>query len=192
VTPETEGFGMSASEESTAAEAPPPLPRLVEALLFVAGAPLTAVRAAEALRGLTPEQLQHLIDGLNRDYRRQGRPYRIQPRDGGHEMVLLPRYRSVIDRLHGPTRTARLSPPTLDVLSLIAYRQPLTRQEIESLRGADCGAVLRQLVRLGLTAVRRGGETGRDAVYVTTARFLTLFGLRSLEDLPRTQDLQRI
>jgi segregation and condensation protein B len=176
--------------EPSAGAAPPPLPRLVEALLFVAGAPLTAARAAEALRGLTPEQLTQVIDDLNRDYRRQGRPYRIQPRDGGHEMVLLPRYRSLIDRLHGPTRTARLSPPALDVLSLVAYRQPLTRAEVESLRGADCGALLRQLVRLGLAAVRRG--EGGEAAYVTTARFLSLFGLRSLDDLPRTQDLQKL
>ncbi len=164
---------------------------MVEALLFVAGAPLSAARAAEALRGLTPEQLAQVIDDLNRDYRRQGRPYRVQPRDGGYELALLPRYRVVTDRLYGPTRAARLSPPTLDVLSLIAYRQPLTRQEVESLRGADCGPALRTLVRLGLAAVRRG-EPGGEAVYVTTPRFLSLFGLRSLDDLPRTQDLQKL
>src|SRR5205823_1845547 len=102
---------------------------------------------------------------LNRDYRRQGRPYRVQGRDGGFELALLPRYRPVADRLSGPVRAARLSQPVLDVLALVAYRQPLTRQEVESLRGADCGAALRQLVRLGLAAVRRGDD---GAVYVTT------------------------
>src|SRR5262245_32635477 len=158
---------MSEPEETPGDAAPPPLPRLVEALLFVTGAPLTAARAAEAVRGLTPEQFARVLDDLNRDYRRQGRPYRVQPRDGGHELALLPRFRAVADRLHGPARAVRLSPPALDVLSLVAYRQPLTRQEVESLRGADCGSALRQLVRLGLVAVRRG-ESGRDAVYATT------------------------
>src|SRR5258707_1207077 len=80
-------------------EAPPPMRRLVEALLFVAGAPLTAARAAEALRGVTAEQLAEVVEELNLDYRRQGRPYRVQPRDGGYEMALLPRYRSAADRL---------------------------------------------------------------------------------------------
>jgi segregation and condensation protein B len=172
--------------------APPPLPRIIEALLFVGGPPLTAVRAGEAVRGLTPEQFKEIIDALNGDYRRQGRPYRIHLRDDGYELTLQPRFRAVTERLHGSTREARLSPAALDVLALVAYRQPVTRQEIESLRGGDAGGVLRQLVRLGLIAVRRGEESPRTVVYASTARFLALFELRSLEDLPRTQDLQQL
>jgi segregation and condensation protein B len=168
------------------------LPRIIEALLFVGGAPLTAARACEAVRGLTPEQFKEVVDNLNRDYRRQGRPYRVQPRDDGYELTLQPRFRAVTERLHGTTREARLSPAALDVLALVAYRQPATRQEVESLRGGDSGGVLRQLVRLGLIAVQRGEENPREVVYVTTPRFLALFQLRSLDDLPRTQDLQQL
>jgi segregation and condensation protein B len=171
---------------------PPPLPRIVEALLFVGGAPLTPVRAGEAVRGLTPEQFKEIIDGLNRDYRRQGRPYRIQLRDQGYELTLQPRYRGLTERLYGGVREARLSPSALDVLALVAYRQPLTRLEVENLRGSDSGGVLRQLVRLGLVAVQRSPANSRDVVYSTTGRFLALFQLRSLEDLPRTQDLQQL
>ena len=180
---------MTDSSHSTA---PPPLPRIIEALLFVGGAPLTAVRACEAVRGLTPEQFKEIVENLNRDYRRQGRPYRVQLRDDGYELALQPRFRAVTERLHGSTREARLSPAALDVLALVAYRQPLTRQEVESLRGSDAGGVLRQLVRLGLVAVKRGETNPRAVVYATTARFLALFQLRSLEDLPRTQDLQQL
>lgn len=171
---------------------PPPLRRIVEAMLFVGGAPLTAARAAEAVRGLTPEQFRDAIDELNRDYRQQGRPYRIQLREHGCELALLPRFRGVQDRLYGSAREARLSPAVLDVLALIAYRQPVSKQEVESLRGVDSGGALRQLVRLGLIAVRRGDSDQREAFYSTTARFLTLFQLRSLDDLPRTLDLQKL
>jgi segregation and condensation protein B len=172
--------------------APPPVRRIVEAMLFIGGAPLTAERAAEAVRGLTAEQLREVIDGLNRDYRRQGRPYRIHLRERGFEMALVPRFRGVLDRLYGSTREVRLSPAALDVLALVAYRQPVTRQEVESLRGAESAGALRQLVRLGLIAVQRGEAGRREVHYGTTARFLSLYKLRSLDDLPRTQDLQKM
>ena len=195
--------GMSRAEpETTAARtrsqpveesaAPPPLRRILEALLFVGGAPLTAARAAESVRGLTAEQFREVLDGLNREYRQQGRPYRIQVREQGCELVLQPRFRGVLDRLYGSTREARLSPAALDVLSLVAYRQPIAKQEVEALRGAESGSALRQLVRLGLIAVQRGESEQRQVTYSTTPRFLTLFQLRSLDDLPRTQDLQKL
>jgi segregation and condensation protein B len=79
------------------------------------------------------------------------------------------------------------------VLALVAYRQPATKQEVETLRGADSGALLRQLVRRGLVAVlQRADADRREVAYGTTPRFLELFGLRSLDDLPQTQDLQKL
>jgi segregation and condensation protein B len=189
-----ESVSSAEREETLAGEAaaPPPLRRIVEAMLFVGGPPLTAARAAEAVRGLGAEQFREIIDGLNRDYRQQGRPYRIQVREQGCELVLQPRFRGVFDWLYGSTREARLSPAALDVLALVAYRQPITKQEVEGLRGAESSSPLRQLVRLGLIAVQRGEADRREVAYSTTSRFLTLFQLRSLDDLPRTQDLQRL
>jgi segregation and condensation protein B len=187
---------LDRQEQNMAAEpeesSPPPLRRIVEAMLFIGGAPLTFERAAEALRGLTAEQFRAFLEELNRDYRQQGRPYRIQARERGYELVLQPRFRSVLDRLYGSTREARLSPAALDVLALVAYRQPITRQEVEALRGAESGSALRQLVRLGLIVVQRGDAEQREVAYSTTSRFLTLFQLRSLDDLPRTLDLQKL
>jgi segregation and condensation protein B len=179
-------------EEEREPVAPPPLARIVEALLFVGGAPLTAARAAEVVRGLTLEQFSESIAALNRAYRAQGRPYRINPRDQGHELALRPGFRVVVERLHGATREARLTQVALDALSIVAYRQPIARQEVDSLRGAPSMSVLRQLVRLGLIAVQRGDGTRGEALYGTTPRFLKLFQLRSLDDLPRTQDLQKL
>jgi segregation and condensation protein B len=172
---------------------PPPVARIVEALLFVGGAPLTAIRACEAIRGLTEEQFVQAIDGLNREYRLQGRPYAIQARNGGYVLALRPRFHEVIGRLHGGQREGRLSPAAIDALALVAYRQPVTKQEIDSLRGSDSGSLLRQLVRRGLVAVvQRADAQQRQVSYGTTQRFLELFQLRSLEDLPQTQDLQRL
>ena len=177
----------------SAAGAPPPLPRLVEALLFVGGAPLTAERACDTIRGLTPEQFHDVVQTLDRDYRKQGRPYAIQTRDQGYVLALRSRFKPVVERLYGTNREARLSPAAIDVLSLVAYRQPATKQEVDSLRGAESGALLRQLVRRGLLAiVRRGEANQKEVAYSTTARFLELFHLRSLDDLPQTQDLQRL
>lgn len=171
---------------------PPPPKRILEALLFVGGEPLTPARAAEAVRGLTPEVFHELIDALNHDYRVQGRPYRVRPRDAGYELALTPKYRPVFERMYHTTREARLSPAALDALALVAYRQPVSRQEVEAARGLDSAGPLKQLVRLGLVALQRGEADAREVSYVTTQKFLTTFSLSSLDDLPRTQELQQL
>jgi segregation and condensation protein B len=173
--------------------APPPLVRIVEALLFIGGAPLTAARACETIRGLGESQFVEAIAALNVEYREQGRPYLIQAQAEGYVMALRPRFKPVLEKLHGGQRAARLSPAVIDVLALVAYRQPATKQEIDTLRGADCGALLRQLVRRGLvTVVHRADADRREVTYGTTTRFLELFKLRGLDDLPQTQELQRL
>ena len=170
----------------------PPSPmRIIEAILFVGGPPLTAVRAGETIRGLTPAQFLQAIDALNEEYRSQGRPYHIQAESQGYVLTLRPRFRPVVEKLYGSVREARLSAPAIDVLALVAYRQPVTKQEIDSLRGAESGALLRQLIRRNLIAIVHRAESGqREVAYGTTNRFLELFNLSSLDDLPRTQDLQ--
>jgi segregation and condensation protein B len=187
--PDAVPLPTSASAPSSATS---PL-RIVEALLFVGGAPLTAARATEIMRGLTAEQFVEAVATLNGDYRRQGRPYTIQAQGQGYVLTLRPRFRGVLSKLYGTTREARLSPAAIDVLALIAYRQPVTKQEVDSLRGVESGSLLRQLVRRGLIVVaQRGDAAQREVAYGTTARFLKLFGLSSLDDLPRTQDLQQL
>jgi segregation and condensation protein B len=185
--------GEAAPTEVPSAAAPPSPVRIVEALLFVGGPPLTAVRVCETVRGLTEAQFLQTIDALNREYRQQGRPYSIQPHGQGYLLALRSRYKHVLEKLFGSVREARLSQAAIDVLSLVAYRQPASKQEIDSARGAESGGVLRQLVRRGLITVMHRGEAGqREVRYGTTPRFLELFGLSSLDDLPQTQDLQKL
>jgi segregation and condensation protein B len=186
-----EALGQEPRDERGPAEATPT--RILEALLFVGGLPLTALRAGEIIRGLTPEQFTQGLESLNLEYRRQGRPYAIVPQGEGFVVTLRARYRGVLEKLYGTAREARLSTAAVDVLALVAYRQPATKAEIDSLRGAESGALLRQLVRRGLVAVvQRADAQQREVAYGTTPRFLELFGLSDLDDLPRTQDLQQL
>jgi segregation and condensation protein B len=165
---------------------PPPPVRIVEALLFAGGQPLTPDRVAAVVRGLSADDVRALVDELNRTYRRQNRPYSIQSTDQGYVLSLRPRFQGVVERLNGGPREARLSKAAIEVLSLIAFRQPTTRADVDGQRGSDSGALIRQLIRLGLVAVLP------DGAYGTTARFLELFGLKSLDDLPQTLDLQQL
>jgi segregation and condensation protein B len=172
----------------------PPRPeRIVEALLFVGGPPLTAARACDAVRGLTESQFLQAIEILNVAYRKQGRPYMIQAQGHGYILAIRPRFKPIMERLYGSVREARLSTAAIDVLALVAYRQPATKQEVDSIRGAESGSLLRQLVRRGLIAVvQRAEAEQREVSYGTTAKFLHFFGLKSLDDLPQTQDLQML
>lgn len=171
------------------APAPPTPEQLVEAMLFVGGPPLSADAAAIAVRGLTADAFRAAIDALNRRYRAQRRPYAIEAKDGGYVLVLSPAFRGVRERVFGGPREARLTQPALDVLAVVAYRQPVGKAEVDAVRGTDSGAVLRQLVRLGLVAVRRRADAdGKEVLYGTTPRFLHVMGLGGLDDLPRLGD----
>jgi segregation and condensation protein B len=172
---------------------PPPPLRIIEALLFVGGSPLTAKRTREILRGLSQEQFDEAITQLNNDYRRQARPYSIQPQGPGWVLTLRPRFRHVVDKLYGGVREARLSQAAIDVLAVVAYREPITKPEVDNFRGAESGPLLRQLVRRGLIhIVPLPGAKPKEIAYATTLRFLDLFGLTSLDDLPKTHDLQQL
>jgi len=179
---------LSAAEAAAAASAatPPPVVRIIESLLFAGGQPVSAELACDIIRGLTPAHFRDAVDELARHYRRQDRPYRVEPRPDGYVLSLKPGMVRLQSRLFPGPRETRLSVPALDVLAVVAYKQPITRAEIDSLRGHDSAALLRQLVRLGLVAVEAG------QTYSTTRRFLDLFGLKSLDELPRTMDLQAI
>ncbi len=180
--------------QAPAAEPIPPSPeQILEAMCFAGGTPLTVERACEILRGLTPELFLQAMERLNQRYRRQNRPYHLVSTPTGWIMILRGRYAAVRERLLGSPREARLAQPALDTLALIAYRQPISKSDIDTIRGVDSSAVVRQLIRLGLVASTSAApNSSGESLYVTTARFLQLFGLRSLDDLPQTGDLQQI
>ena len=178
------------AEAVNEATVPPSPLQIIEALLFVGGQPLKSEHAEEVIRGLTHEQFRETVESLNRLYRAQNRPYQILRGSQGYSLRILPRYSTIRERLFGGPREARLNQSALDVVSLIAYRQPIPKSEIDNLRGVESGGVVRQLVRLGLISL--AGTANGESLYATTERFLEVFRVRSIEDLPELGEAKRI
>jgi segregation and condensation protein B len=165
---------------------------ILEAMLFV-GSPanesLSSARVAELMRDVQPEEIPALVAELNRRYAADRCPYQIVSEGSGYRLVLQRGFDAIRDQLYGRVREARLSPAAIDVLSLLAYRQPLTAEEIGRLRGLPSNHLLAQLVRRQLLRIQRSEVPGERPLYYTTPRFLELFGLESLADLPQVEDV---
>lgn len=165
--------------------------QVIEAVLFVGGRPLTLKRMAgvlgeESLSG-TVEQS---IDRLNRQYRAEERPYEIRLVEGGYALMLRPEFERIRDRVYGRNpKEVRLSQEALEVLAFVAYRQPVRCGDIEDAGKTNARAVLSQLLRRQLVSLHRTGNGSSDVTYTTTPRFLELFGLRRLDELPLPEDL---
>lgn len=170
----------------------PVTPRsILEAMLFVGAAdnqPLASERVAGLMRGVRPAEIDELVRELNEHYRAGACPYQIVGEAGGYRLVLTDAYQRLRDKFYGRARQTRLSPAAIEILSIIAYKGPQTADEVGRVRGRPCGALLSQLVRRQLLSVVRDAAAPRTARYQTTSRFLRLFRLESLDDLPRSQD----
>ena len=162
---------------------------IIEAVLFVGGLPVAGTHLDELFQGVEREQVVRAVAQLNQRYHRQRRPYEIRRVGQVYQIVLRPNFASVVRRLYGHTRQVRLSQAAIEVLSLVAYKQPVSPQEIDALRGIDSASILRQLRRRNLIQTVEGGESSDQSVrYQTTRRFLEFFHLTSLDDLPRVQE----
>jgi len=162
------------------------LKALVESLLFVAEGPVSPGQLAKAL-GVSDKEVQDALIALAEEYR--GRGLRLQRDEGRAQIVTAPEAAGHIQQFLGLTVDGNLSAAALETLAIIAYRQPLTRAEIEAVRGVDCGSVLRTLASKGFIAqLGRLERAGRPIVYGTTFQFLRYFGLESLDDLPPLSD----
>lgn len=167
---------------------------VVEAILFVGrpdNRPFTTRELAATMRGVSPAEIDDAIAQLNKRYEHDGAPYQIVGSAGAYQLVLRDDYRRMRDKLQGRARESKLSPAALEVLSIVAYNQPTTLDEINEMRGASSGALLATLVRRQLIRLDRPESPDRKAVYQTTERFLRLFGLDSLAALPRSEDLEK-
>jgi segregation and condensation protein B len=165
--------------------------RIIEAALFVGGMPLTVKRLSTVLRDeFDREFIERTIDELNLRYDDENRPYEIRLDEGGYQMVLRPEFESVRNKSYGfGPKEVRLSQEALEVLALVAYKQPITKEQIEESGKPHAGSVLRQLLRREIIGLARTGNSASDVTYHTTPRFLQIFGLRDLEELPRSEDL---
>lgn len=166
---------------------------IVEAMLFVGrpnGQPLSAREIAAAMRGVSPSEVEAAVGTLNAVYLRDGAPYAIVQESTGFRLVLREQFCRVRDKLYGRIRESRLSPAAIEVLSLVAYHQPISLARIDQLRGSPSGGMLRSLVRRELVRMERPADRSGQPSYRTTGRFLRLFGLENLDELPRNTELE--
>ena len=164
---------------------------ILEAMLFVGSPdnrPLTSRQIAALMRGFSPREVDDLIVELNQHYLDRGCPYEIASQGAGYVMQLRRTFEALRYRFLGRVRDAKLSQQAIDVLAIVAYRQPLEREEIEKIRGKPCGGVLSQLVRRQLLRIEQTSGRPRRTRYLTTDRFLEVMGLESLSELPQGQD----
>lgn len=202
------------NESSVAVEAPCAdlsLTARIEALVLASDRPLGDGKLAELL-GLVPEsgrrrgesaevtskarreaakQVREAIEQLNAAYAASGRSFRIEELASGWQVLTLPAFGPLIARLRGDRAQQKLSQAALETLAIVAYRQPILRADLESIRGVACGEILKTLLdRRLVKIVGRAEEVGRPMLYGTTQEFLRTFGLASLSDLPQAKELR--
>jgi segregation and condensation protein B len=161
---------------------------ILEAMLFVgnrSNEPLSARQAAELMRDVTADEIPPLVAELNRRYQAESAPYCIASGSHGYRLVLRREFHPL---RYGRIREARLSQAAIDVLALVAYQQPVTGEQIQRLRSKPSKHVLSHLLRRGLLRIERPEASRRAPHYYTTDRFLRLFHLGSLDDLPRSEE----
>lgn len=165
--------------------------RIVEAVLFASETPLAPAEIARASGDLSANEVEEAIAQLCQEYEDEDRAFQIYPLGDGYQILSRPEYAPYLERFDSVTRVNKLSRAALETLAIIAYRQPVSRLDIEDLRGVNVAGVLRNLQERELIeVVDRAEGLGRPLLYGTTARFLDHFGLRSLDDLPRPEELQ--
>jgi segregation and condensation protein B len=165
--------------------------KIVEALLFAADFPVAVSRIKALVEGLEREGLVELVGELNREYEEQGRSFWIQEVAGGYQMATRPRFARWVKELYKGRRLARLTQPALETLAIIAYRQPVGRPDIETIRGVNSDSVIATLLERNLiTVVGKDTRVGRPILYGTTPEFLRYFGLKDLSGLPPLSELE--
>jgi segregation and condensation protein B len=181
------------------------LSRVIEALLFSAQKPLSVRELAEAIRGPGAEdefspneftrareaEVAAALEQLKIEYIEQQRAFQLNEKAEGWQLASDPKYAQWVRQLFPAPKPARLSAPALETLAIIAYRQPITRADVEAVRGVNIDGVLQTLMERGLVKIAGRAEIpGRPLLYETTQFFLDHFGLRNLDELPNVEELR--
>ena len=165
---------------------------VLESLLFASGEPVSLARLAAVLDPVTKESIRKVLADLKADFHREARGVMLEEVAGGYQLRT-PKEHALYVRKLLAARPPRLSRPMMETLAIIAYRQPITRPEIEQLRGVDSGAVLETLTERRLVKIAGRKEApGRPMMYATTSEFLQTFGLKDLDSLPDLSELREV
>ncbi len=167
------------------------LKSVIEALLFASDKPLPMEKIRAALDNMDAATIRGMLEELKDEYEKSERGVRIVEIAGGFQLVTAPSFAPFLKKLYKDRHAEKLSKPALETLAIIAYKQPLTKLEVESLRSVNVDGVFSSLVDRGLIrVVGRKKAPGRPKVYGTTAQFLEYFGLKSLEELPKMENFK--
>jgi segregation and condensation protein B len=189
ITPTTNIAGRSTTEPASKRD---DRLRRIEAILLLSREPLSSRRLCQYANLADATEARTLVRHLNDVLDASGRAFRVEEVAGGYQLLTRPKFASWLRRLASVPKEMRLSAPALETLSVIAYRQPAGRAEIEAVRGVNCGEIVRQLLERDLVRIAgRSNDLGRPYLYATTRRFLQLFGLKTLDDLPRAEQLRK-
>ena len=165
---------------------------IIEALIFSANEPLTQAQVNNVFKPETPN-LKEIIDQLNNQYNNQEHAFQIIKIAGGFQIVTRKRYEYFIKKLLKKTGRLALSIPAMDTLAIIAYKQPISRYEIEAIRGVDSSGVLKTLLNHELIKIKgRDIGPGRPLLYKTTQQFLEYIGINSLSDMPKINEIKQL
>jgi len=167
--------------------------RIIEALLFASNKPLMVKEIRRIVKGLKPSEVQKIVEELGAEYDRENRSFQIREIAGGYEISSRTCYSGWIRKLEAQKRSRQASQSALETLAIMAYKQPVTRQEIEELRGVSASGVVATLLDRGLIGiVGRKEVPGRPFLYGTTERFLEHFGLPSLDEMPQIAEIREL
>jgi segregation and condensation protein B len=166
--------------------------KILEALLLSSSEPVTPARLGRIVPESSAREVREDIEALNESYTAEGRGFRIEEVGGGYQFRTLPDLAEFVQQLE-PVPPLRMSRAGLETLAIIAYKQPVTRAEIEHVRGVDAGPLLRGLLERRLVRIAGHREVpGRPILYATTPRFLEVFGLAGLSDLPTLREIEEL
>ncbi len=166
---------------------------ILEAVLFSSDSPITAAKLAEICGDFSEAEVKKSISELNEEYHHSGRAFEIKSIAGGFQMFTRPEYAPYVEKLFVQRQKNRLSQKALETLAIIAYKQPVTRVEVEAIRGVNADGIIRTLLARNLIAIcGRANAPGSPFLYKTTRKFLEYFGLQSLKDLPKLKEIDEI
>jgi segregation and condensation protein B len=164
----------------------------VEAVLFASDEPVTAAKLAQICETGSERMVNEHIENLNRKYEIGGHSFRIEKIAGGYQMLTLEAYNHWLTKLVKVRGESKLTQAAMETLAIIAYKQPVIRAEVEAIRGVASGEMIRSLMYKGVVKiVGRAEVLGRPLLYGTTKKFLELFGLNNLKDLPKVEELKK-
>jgi segregation and condensation protein B len=166
---------------------------IVEALIMASPEPITAKKIAEMLDDLTPSKVSKTVSELNTRYMESSNSYRIREIAGGFQFYIMPEFAGFVEEMFARRRKLRLTRAALETLAIIAYQQPVTKTDIEHIRGVSSDGVIHNLLEKKMLTITGRAETvGKPLQYGTTEEFLKFFGLNRLEDLPEMSEIEEL